>query len=595
MDPAHSDPERKGSIQATMSFQEAIPITTAALSPHANGGVLVVSPQSITSVATEAQVVTIDEFSHEATPLVLPVSHNLAHSHSQSEEARLSFSDRDQLHTLPPTNKLDNTPKFRDSLFGIVFWVQIVVMVYVAWMYSSAGYQRISRDFNWTQIEQQALADSDDVVTPEKLAELQDLMEKAYEYMQGYRDRLLYYSKVPASIAALVFVNITLKWILKPCTNFMVTSTLLCSVIFVTIIMIALLILEPCVFTLVLTCVVIGAVFFFACTVRSLIPFVTANLKVALEGIGQNLGIYLWAIIFSYVCLIWVVFWVYTFVGLSFILSIRCEDELHPEETQHWDKGGDDACVMDGRIVLLLLLSLYWTINVIINYLRCTVAGVMATWLYAKDDARCCCSSAIWGSLLRGATYSFGSICFGSLVQGAVAVLRCIISSARRNRDYMSSSNDTDCCGGLCFCIVDCVADLGGDMLDYFSQWNYIYIALYGLSYVESGKAVIQLFHFKGWHLCTRGSQSIISERLTSYVLAWVTFVIGVLTGAFVLLIEWIVTCQNPDPEHESYVYGPLPQWRVIAFMYDLSLQFPHTCFDLALRHESLIFPLHLL
>jgi hypothetical protein len=104
-------------------------------------------------------------------------------------------------------------------------------------------------------------------------------------------------------------------------------------------------------------------------------------------------------------------------------------------------------------------------------------------------------------------------------------------------------------------------------MLDYFSQWNYIYIALYGFSYVESGKAVMRLFRVRGWHLNTSGAQSIITERLTSYVLGWVTFAMGLLAGASVLCIERIVTLRNPDPEHESYIYGPLPHWRWFAFL----------------------------
>lgn len=168
---------------------------------------------------------------------------------------------------------------------------------------------------------------------------------------------------------------------------------------------------------------------------------------------------------------------------------------------------------------------------------------------------------------MRGATYSFGSICFGSLLQGFVAFLRLVISSARRNRDSMNDSNDPGCCGGLCFCIVECIADLGGEALDYFSQWNYIYIALYGFTYTESGKAVMRLFHFKGWQLSTQGSMSIISERLTSYVLGSISIAMGIMTGAFVLFLERLITWRHPGFEYDSYVYGPLPHWRVFAFL----------------------------
>ena len=170
---------------------------------------------------------------------------------------------------------------------------------------------------------------------------------------------------------------------------------------------------------------------------------------------------------------------------------------------------------------------------------------------------------------MRGATYSFGSICVGSLFQGVVACFRCVISSARRNRDNMNGSNDADCCRGLCFCVMDCVANLGTNLLDYFTQWNFIYVALYGLSYTESGKAVMQLFDFKGWHLSTRGSESIISERLTSFVLSCLSCMVGIATGGLVLLVERIVTWQhsNTEDEFDSYVYGPLPHPGAVALV----------------------------
>jgi hypothetical protein len=462
----------------------------------------------------------------------------------------------------------DTAPKFRDWPFGVVFWCHIALLLCVGLNYSSSGYQRIAQDFNLTLLEQQALAGSDDGgLTPEDLAKFERFVEDVYEYVQGYMPRIVLYIKVPACIVALILVDITLTCI-RPCTKLFVQATLICCISSVIIFTLVVLIAVPSFFTLILACVVIGAVSFFACNVYPLVPFVAVNLKVALQGIGHNLGTYLWAIFFTYLCVVFVLFWFYTLFGLSFLLHIQCEDRKYPDETIHWEKDDDDDCQMGGGVFLLLVLSLYWTTNVIINYLRCTVAGVMATWLYAKDDARCCCSCAVWGSLMRGATYSFGSICLGSLFQGVVSCVRCVIASAKRNRDNMNNGHNTDCCGGLCFCIVDFVASISGKLLDYFSQWNYIYISLYGLSYIESGKAVMQLFEFKGWRLNAVGSQSIISERLTSFVLGNITFMVGLVTGGLVLLVERIVTMRHPGSEHESYVFGPLPNWRMIAFMY---------------------------
>jgi Plasma-membrane choline transporter len=529
------------------------------------------APPAIASLPIhEAQVVTIDEPESEATPLVMSQPQRLSNERvssvsSPSEHHRQSSTSvHDESIDYGPKPNYNNPTQFRDWPFAVVFWIHIAVILYVGITYSSAGYSRVAQDFNWTQMEQQ-IAESDDV-SPEDLKQFESFMEDAFEWVQGYSDRILWYSKFPAAIAAMIFVDITLT-LIRPCTATVVTTALIGSMTLVVGGALAVFIAQPSIFGFLLTCLVVGAGSFFTCTVWPLRSFVSINLKVSLEGLAHNLGTYLWAIFFSYVCVAWVVFWFYTLFGLSFLIHIRCEDRLHPEEKVHLEKDSEDDCNINGGIFLLLVLSLYWTTNVIINYLRCTIAGVMATWLYAKEDARCCCSSAVWGSLMRGATYSFGSICFGSLVQGFVAFLRCVISSAKRNRDSMNNGNETGCCGGLCFCIVDCIANFGGDALEYFSQWNYIYIALYGFTYIESGKAVMRLFRFKGWQLSTRGSMSIISERLTSYVLGSISIAMGILTGVFALVIERIVTWCHPDSEYDSYVYGPLPHWRVFTFL----------------------------
>lgn len=84
---------------------------------------------------------------------------------------------------------------------------------------------------------------------------------------------------------------------------------------------------------------------------------------------------------------------------------------------------------------------------------------------------------------------------------------------------------------------------------------------------MASGKKVFELFRRKGW-------QSIITERLGNFVLAYLTFIVSILAGVTALLVESLVTLRNPDENYESYVYGPMPNWRVMCFCKSMAIGF---------------------
>jgi hypothetical protein len=164
----------------------------------------------------------------------------------------------------------------------------------------------------------------------------------------------------------------------------------------------------------------------------------------------------------------------------------------------------------------------------------------------------------------RSLTYSFGSICFGSLLQALISILRFVVESARNQRD-----RDGECggCGALLLCILECLAGLLEDVIDYFNQWAYIFVGIYGYSYLESGRRVMELFRARGW-------TSIVTNGLVSYVLNFVTFTMGMITGAAALIIEYFTTQSLGDPNSvfDSHLFGPVQGWRYITFGYVLRL-----------------------
>ena len=192
----------------------------------------------------------------------------------------------------------------------------------------------------------------------------------------------------------------------------------------------------------------------------------------------------------------------------------------------------------------------------------------MATWCFDYDFARNCCSSAVWTSLYRSLTFSFGSICFGSLLLALVRVVRYFVESAKQHRDTTEQYEGS----GLLVCILDCLIKLFEEILEYFNHWSYVFCGIYGYSYLQSGKMVVELFRARGW-------ETIVTDDLIGYVLAFTTFSVGLFTGLGSMCMERIVDSMiDPDPvsadnelkewvTNTSFLFGPLPSPQMMALL----------------------------
>jgi len=184
---------------------------------------------------------------------------------------------------------------------------------------------------------------------------------------------------------------------------------------------------------------------------------------------------------------------------------------------------------------------------------------VMATWCFVSDEAGHCCSPAVTGSLFRSLTYSFGSICLGSLLQAIVSVLRYMAESARRHRE---AGDQQDACSSLFWCIIECLTRCLEDVIDYFNQWAYCFVGIYGLSYIESGRKVVELFRARGW-------TTIVTDNLVGYTLGFTTCVVAIGTGLLGLVVEHVVSSahSDSDPESKSFIFGSIPGVKGWAFL----------------------------
>jgi len=236
----------------------------------------------------------------------------------------------------------------------------------------------------------------------------------------------------------------------------------------------------------------IGLVFFAMtlCYVKAVwcrIPFAAVNLKTALSAVKSNMGLGFVAYLIMALALAWTGLWLTGMAGSLATSNIG--------------------------VTFLLLVSYFWTYQVFCNTVHVTTAGTVGTWWFVPGEANGCWSTALRDSFCRASTYSFGSICMGSLLVAVVQALRMMAHQARQSEDMQ-----------LLACLIEFILACIQDIIEYFNKWAYVYVGLYGFGYIEAGRNVIQLFQ-------QRGLSVLITDDLNDRVLLMMSLGIGALTG----------------------------------------------------------------
>eukprot|EP00823_Brevimastigomonas_motovehiculus_P006383 TRINITY_DN5289_c0_g1_i1.p1 TRINITY_DN5289_c0_g1~~TRINITY_DN5289_c0_g1_i1.p1 ORF type:complete len:470 (+),score=73.21 TRINITY_DN5289_c0_g1_i1:48-1457(+) len=178
----------------------------------------------------------------------------------------------------------------------------------------------------------------------------------------------------------------------------------------------------------------------------------------------------------------------------------------------------DQSGGMRGIVGFLLLVSFFWTSNVVKNVVHTTVGGTFASWYYLyPSDAMP--ASPVWSSFKRSVTTSFGSICLGSLIIAVVKALRVMAENGRKTRN-----NFVRCC---IVCVLRCLDSL----IEYFNQYAFAEVAIYGQSYCDSAKAA--------WNLLkTRGFDMLINDNIIGGVLVFGALLIAIIDGALSIVLS---------------------------------------------------------
>ncbi len=240
------------------------------------------------------------------------------------------------------------------------------------------------------------------------------------------------------------------------------------------------------------------------------LPFAAANLNVALAAITTNHGLLFIAFGIS--------------IAINFFYSVICILAAIGSFTEH-QIDIDDAEEPSALVAVFLIAMYYWTTEVGKNIVHVTTAGVMGTFWFVPDDASTFWSPAIYESFYRSITYSFGSICFGSLVTTILHIVH------QRIRDARNLHSRTTFGPSMILCILECLSKFLERIITYFNKWAYVYIGLYGYDYLTAGNKVITLFTERGW-------TAIMNDQLVSSVLTLVSTMIGVGAGCVGLLLS---------------------------------------------------------
>lgn len=304
---------------------------------------------------------------------------------------------------------------------------------------------------------------------------------------------------------------------------------------------------------------VVSAVSYF--WVRRYIPFAASTLSTSLQALHDHKGLISMAILTSILVTAWFAVWVMASLG---ILQYR---QRHPRPPQVRQV----PCEHDPRqvckesftnyepfyVTAFLLISLYWTSQVLSNILHTTTSGTIASWWTSKSQNK----RALREALYRSCSTSLGSICLGSLVVAIVTTLETIVSMAnnskkkleeedrkregRRDQRPRRNHNGTNE-------IVKQLLQWLHKITKYINAWAFVYVGLYGDTYLTAGKKVASSLFSQA------GRSTFASDHLLYRVLGLMKVAIAVLTGAFLVVTQAIFGWTVPGEMDSSTWQGAL-------------------------------------
>lgn len=411
----------------------------------------------------------------------------------------------------------------RDAIFAVLFYVHLCLIVwaaakYVPVMVAQEG-ANISSHFNLRRLTEDANAQDQD---------------GSFNFQIDTAE-LVTVLAVSATLAFLMS-SIALAFMTK-CAKVLIQTALIFNVIFFLILM-SLSFAFGSLGTAIVCLILAVLSSCYAFRVWDRIAFAAANLATAVTAVRANVGLAVYAYWSVIVLFFWSVAWSLAAVSTIFVKA-NCSTQ------------GQCEGQVSGFLIFLFLLSYYWTSQVIANVVTVTTAGTVGTWWFYPLEARSCCSKAVRDSYGRSLTTSFGSICLGSLLVAIVQALQETVYQMRDGDDSMLA-----CIAG---CILGCIESL----LEYFNKWAFVYVGLYGFSFVEAGRNAMKLFRARGW-------TTIITDTMVDTVLFMVSLGVALFVGVISLAVGAAMNKGDYETMGSAFLVGLLVGYAICATLLSL-------------------------
>ncbi|PVU92994.1 hypothetical protein BB561_003504 [Smittium simulii] len=245
------------------------------------------------------------------------------------------------------------------------------------------------------------------------------------------------------------------------------------------------------------------------------IPFTEAVLKSVLKIIRKFPSTIIASLIFAIIVLAFNTVWYFTLIGSQYYMKKY------------------ETCTTKT------------TSSVIVNVLHTTVCGLFATYYFYEGASEGYpTDTPLLSSLKRASIYSFGSICFGSLLVAILQTLRAILNMIRHSDDNNIVTTILIICAD---CILGCIQGL----LEYFNKYAYIEIAIYGKPFMKAAKDTLDL-------LTSKGLMALVNDCLTGNVLFMGSLIVGIVCA----IVSYFVSISIVKAAEDNYGYG-----AVLAFV----------------------------
>eukprot|EP01064_Diplonema_japonicum_P012202 TRINITY_DN19663_c0_g1_i1.p1 TRINITY_DN19663_c0_g1~~TRINITY_DN19663_c0_g1_i1.p1 ORF type:complete len:620 (+),score=115.06 TRINITY_DN19663_c0_g1_i1:93-1862(+) len=208
--------------------------------------------------------------------------------------------------------------------------------------------------------------------------------------------------------------------------------------------------------------------------------------------------------------------------------------------------GSKDEPIVIGGLFILSVVVFYWGVEVFKNIGHVTTAGVTADWFFSLGGPATPPyfierpANPTPDAFKRATTWSLGPICFGSFIVAILQTIRMLCDMVTEDAHPILRC--------MVLCIIDCITNL----LQYFNDYAYVQVAMFGKSYVGAAKDT--------WKLIKNGTgwDAIINDALIDRIFLcfavlgalscgglcflisnfnWTWFVVGLIEGFIIVLI----------------------------------------------------------